>query len=158
MEKKFKTQTGYCHICPDKIILTNYGSAREVIRLRFFNGYRFIDRQPLLFLITTSILGIYYSAPTAKWIAITFFSSAAALFTYRFIIGFTWQGTPVIERQTIRQLRLIEGRFFIVAPRLEITNEKLQKRRIVLPGILRGGKNETEKAIALLQSENLLTP
>jgi hypothetical protein len=161
MEKKFRTKTGYCHILKDKIVLTKYGTVGEIARLSSGSHAYRLPIMYVLFVAASAYL-VYAKSLQEKWSDVVFFALFCIYFAYGIFSGFRYSAIPVIDRSSIRKFRFIRGIRYVTRSRFEVSmeaaNGKLRKRLIILPGTLGQGKHHTEEALAMLRSENLLTP
>ena len=158
-EKKFKTKTGFCHILPDKIILTRDGIIGNVAKITVGNG---INR--ILIIYSAISIFLIYSAYSnfkkdEKFSAI-FFSLIAFYLIYNIIKSRNNSASPIIERNKIKGVKFHNGKIGITRSRFEIKfedeNGKIKNRLIMLAGSLNDGKRETENALEIMKSENLI--
>lgn len=155
----FKTKTGYCHVLPDKIVLTRDGLIGTVSATAVGNH---ISR--ILIIYGVMVLVLSYSAFQSYQQGHTVQSVILALLAiyliYGIFISINNSATPVIERKSIRKIQFKKAIPGLTRSRFEVLFEnesgKLKKRLILLPGSLTGGPDETEKAISILKSESLL--
>ena len=158
-QNTFKTKTGFCHILPDKIVLSRGGVMGSTSDIVVGNS---INRVLIIYGIITIYL--LYSAINnfqSGHIIISIIYTLVGLFLlYGIISSLNNSATPVIERSSIRNIKLKEAIFGLTRSRFEVLFEdedgKIKKRLIMLPGSLTGGKRETEKAVKIMQMENLL--
>ncbi|OYU80702.1 MAG: phosphoribosylaminoimidazolesuccinocarboxamide synthase [Flavobacterium sp. BFFFF1] len=160
-ESKFKTKTGYCHILPDKIILTRSGTVGEVSKIVVGNG---ISRMLIIY-------GVI--ALSSLYFAFTSFKSGENGFAllYLFIVSYIVYGitksvnnsaTPIIMRDKIKGVTFHSAKpgrtraYFEIG--FEDENGKLKNRLIMLPGSMNDGKNETEKALFIMEHADLIKP
>ena len=158
-EKKFKTKTGFCHILPDKIILTRDGVIGNVAKITVGNG---IART----LIIYSIISLYllYSAfnsyQKGENVFAFFYGILASFLIYGIVKSINNSATPIIERSKIKEAKFINAISGLTRSRFEIVfkdnNGKLKKRLIILPGSLNDGHNETAKALEIMKSEKII--
>ena len=159
IEKSFKTKTGFCHILPDKIILTRDGIIGNVAKVTVGNNI-------------TRILVIY--GGISMWLFYTAFNDykeghillpivfilIGLFLIYGIVASLNNSVVPVIERSRIREVKLKKAIVGLTRSRFEIMfedeNGKVKKRLIMLPGSLTGGKIETDKAIEMMIEEKLL--
>lgn len=159
-QNTFKTKSGYCHVLPQKIVLTREGvignlsevvAGRSVTRLLmiygtlssylFYKAYKnFIHDDIVIGIIhlligTLLILGIIKSTNNSV--------------------------TPIIERSSIKKvtfkkaISFMTRAYFIVI--FEDTRGKLKKRLIILPGSLTNGEEATTIALTIMRREGLYT-
>lgn len=155
----FRTKTGFCHILPDKLVLTRDGIIGSVSEVAIGNK---LGR----------VLGVYGLAAAfflflavskyqkGKMIEAGFFLAFAILHLVIILISLNNSAAPVIERSRIRRIVLKKAVPGLTRSRFEVFFEdekgRLKKRLILLPGSLLDGQSETDKAVRLLQDEGLL--
>lgn len=158
-EKVFRTKTGFCHILPDKLVLTRNGIRGSVAKVTVGNK---INR--ILIIYGIGIIGLLYSSfvnyqkgSTEKSVLLVLL---AGFLLFGVIKSMNNSATSVIERKSIQKIVLkkavpgLTRSHFIVF--FEDGNGKTKKRLILLPGSLSNGEDETENAFNLLQSEQLI--
>ena len=155
-EKVFKTKTGYCHLLPDKIVLTRHGFAGDVANVTMGNNIA----RPLIIYTLISIglifLGIKDYNEGQSITAFLFIVSALFLI-FAIIKSLNNSTTPVIDRKKIKNIEFkkaalgLTRSYFIV--RFQSDGGKIKRRLILLPGSLSDGKIETEKALRLMKQE-----
>lgn len=158
-EKIFKTKTGFCHILPDRIILTRDGVIGNIAKITVGNA---ISRV----LIIYSIISIYllYNAFTSyqkgEIVSAIVYGLLASFLIYGIAKSVNNSATPIIERNKIKDAKFINSKAGLTRSRFEIlfedNNGKLKKRLIMLPGSLNDGENETEKALEIMKSERII--
>jgi hypothetical protein len=159
-EKTFKTKTGFCHILPDRIVLTRDGIIRNVSKTVIGNG---IAR--ILIIYSGLALFMFYNAFTSfqnkQNSSTILFSLLGVFLIYTITKSINNSATPIIERNKIKEAKFINGKTGLTRSRFEIMfedeNGKLKKRLIMLPGSVSDGSNETEKALEIMKSERILT-
>jgi len=158
-EKVFKTKTGYCHILPDKIILTRDGVIGNIANVTVGKGMTRI-----LVIYGALALWMFYTAYHESQ-AEQYFQFAFSIFLGLFLIyGITRSlnnsATPMILRNKIRNIKFIKGIEGITRSRFEVFFEdergKVKRRMIMLPGSMTGGQAATESAIKIMTEENLI--
>jgi hypothetical protein len=158
--KTFKTKTGFCHILPDKIVLTRDGIVGEVAEMTVGNT---ISR--LLIIYGGLSIGLFYSAYDDYKNGLIgqsiLFGLLAIYLVFGVVKSINNSTTPIIERQKIKEVKFKNAIFGLTRSRFEILFEdeegRIKKRLIMLPGSLNDGQVETEKAIKILTEEKLLT-
>jgi hypothetical protein len=158
-ENTFRTKSGYCHILPDKIVLTRDGVIGKLTELTAENDIR---RLLFRYMILAAVLLFFAWDNYTK--GMVWGTLVPALFAlgliYAIINSFNNSATPVIERSKIRKVRFIGPIPYITragfAVKFEDSEGKIKKRLILLPGSLSGGKAETEKALHIMKAEGLL--
>ncbi|WP_166382367.1 phosphoribosylaminoimidazolesuccinocarboxamide synthase [Polaribacter sp. 11A2H] len=159
MEKQFKTKTGFCHILPDKIILTRDGIIGNVAKVAVGKS---ITRVLIIYGgISIFLLYSAFDSFQTGQIPMSIFYLIIGLFLmYGIFASFNNSATPIIERKDITSIKLKKAIFGITRSRFEVLfkdeNGKIKKRIIMLPGSLDNGKNETEIAKKIMKEEKLL--
>ncbi|PZO28729.1 MAG: phosphoribosylaminoimidazolesuccinocarboxamide synthase [Flavobacteriaceae bacterium] len=159
-EKKFKTKTGYCHVLPDKIVLTRDGIIGNVSQTVNGNG---IFRILLIYSAISIFLlyKTYSSFIKGQNLFALFFIIIAFYLIYSIIKSINNSATPIILRDKIKEGKFIKAIPRVTRSRFEILFEdekgKIKKRIIMLPGSLNDGENETEKAFEIMKSEKIIT-
>ena len=159
MEKKtFRTKTGYCHILPDRIVLSPdqntaidpASGRRKMGKLIFV--YTFLIVLSLNFAIDIFREGKVGIAPI--------FIIVPAYLVYALLASINNSAVPVIDRNAITNVKLGEGVRGLTRSRFEVffksTGGKVRKRLIMLPGTLSGSDYETAEAVRIMREENLL--
>ncbi len=160
MENSFKTQYGYCHILSDKILLTTKANSGENIK-QPFSMHVLLRHTLFLVLILWQFYFSYDSYKKGNNGFAIFSALLGALLVYLLIKNIK-NSESEIEISSIKHILLKKGisglTKTIIIIYYEEPNGTKKKKLIALPSIAMGGKAETEKAIALLQKENLLNP
>ena len=158
-EKTFRTKTGFCHILPDKIVLTRDGIVGDIAKLTVGNNIA----RPLIIYSVLSLGLLYFaydSYKTGQTFDSIFFGALGFFFIYGVLASINNSATPIIERNRIAEVKFKKAIVGITRSRFEVMfkdeNGKLKKRIIMLPGSLTDGQNETEKAIRIMNEEKLL--
>ncbi len=159
-EKVFKTKTGFCHILPEKIVLTRDGIIGNISKTVVGNGI-----SKILIIYSGIAVFMFYNAFTyfknGQNGSAMLFSFLGGFLIYGIIKSFNNSAAPIIERNKIKKASFINGKTGLTRSRFEIMfedeNGKLKKRLIMLPGSLNDGQNETEKAVEIMRSERILT-
>ncbi len=157
--KVFKTKTGFCHVLPDKIILTRDGVIGNVAKVTIGNSVKRILR-----IYGIIAIGLFYFAfdsyqngQTLKTILLGFFG---IYLVYVVLNSLNNSATPIIDRQKIKEVKLKKAIKGLTRSRFEVIfedeNGKIRKRLIMLPGSLTDGQNETEIAVKIMKDEHLL--
>lgn len=158
-EKTFKTKTGFCHVLPDKIILTRDGIIGNVAKVATGSH---ISR--ILTIYGALSLGLFYFAYDhfikEQTTPAIIFCLAGIYLAFGIAKSIRNSATPVIDRQKIREVRFKKAIPGLTRSRFEVFFEneqgRIKKRLIMLPGSLSGGENETEKAVQIMTGENLI--
>jgi hypothetical protein len=158
-EKKFRTKTGYCHILDDKIVLTRDGIIGNIAEVaaggsifQSFIIYGLISIGLIYVAIDNFIKQDYFIA--------IIFTLLTVYLIYGILSSLNNSATPVIERQSIKEIKFKKGIIGITRTRFEVyfkdTNGKIKKRLIMLPGSLTGGTSETDIAYKMMLDEKLI--
>lgn len=158
-EKTFKTKTGFCHILPDKIVLTRDGIIGNVAKVTIGNN---ISR--ILIIYGALSLGLFYFAfdsfKNGQIAQLILFGLLGIYLFYGVANSINNSATPIIDRQKIIEVKFKKAITGLTRSRFEVLFEdeqgKIKKRLIMLPGSLTDGQNETEKAIKIMASEKLI--
>ncbi|MCH8331529.1 MAG: phosphoribosylaminoimidazolesuccinocarboxamide synthase [Bacteroidetes bacterium] len=156
---KFKTKLGYCHVLPDKIVLSRTPELGDLSELAVKNN---INQLLILYVLLASGLGFLAYKSWTNEDGLTM--SIAIIFCVYFIIGVfsSLNNTtiPVIERSRIQRIKLTRGTWGLNRPYFVIYMEddegKPKKRLIMLPGSMSGGKEATAEALRIFAAENLM--
>lgn len=158
-EKRFKTKTGFCHILPDKIVLSRDGVIGNVAKITVGKG---ITRILIIYGLLSTFL-IYSAIEKYKigemGLAILF-GLIAAYLIYGILTSINNSATPVINRDSIQKTLIKKGIKGLTRARFEVyfreSPEKIKKRLIMLPGSLTGGDTETDIDIKIMKEEGLI--
>ena len=158
-EKTFKTKTGFCHILPDKIVLTKDGVVGNVAKVTIGKS---IAR--ILIIYGALTVGLFYfgfeAYKNGQTLQPILFGLIGAYLIYGIINSLNNSATPIIDRNRIKEVKLKKAIIGLTRSRFEVMfedeNRKIKKRLIMLPGSMTDGQNETEKAIELMRAEKLL--
>lgn len=162
-EKTFRTKTGFCHVLPDKIVLTRNGILGSVAAVTVGNT---ISRTRVIQGILT--LGLFYAAFYSYQNRNLFmfhrpflFLALAGYLIFNIVRSFKLSATPIIERAQISQVVFHEALRGLIRPYFEVffENEKgrIKKRLILLPGSLMDSQRaETEKALQIMKEEGII--
>ena len=159
MEKQFKTKTGFCHILPDKIILTRDGIIGNMAKVAVGKS---ITRVIIIYGgISAFLLYSAFDSFQTGQVPMSIFYLIIGLFLmYGIFASLNNSATPIIERKDITSIKFKKAIFGITRSRFEVLfkdeNGKIKKRIIMLPGSLDNGKNETEIAKKIMKEEKLL--
>ncbi len=150
-EKAFKTKTGFCHLLPDRIVLTRDGIVGNSI-------------SRTLIIYGAIIIGLFYFGLDAfqngQTIQSILFGLIVIYLIYGIFNSLNNSATPVIDRERIKDVRFKKGVKGLTRSRFEVMFEdesgKIKKRLIMLPGSMTDGDNEAKKAVEIMKAENLL--
>jgi len=159
-EKKFRTKSGFCHILPEKIILTRDGIIGNTAKIAVGNR---ISR--ILIIYSIIALFLMYFAFEAfqedKIVTTLFYVGFAGYLLYNVKSSMNYSATPIIERNKIKEVKFIDAKYGATRSRFEVLfedeNGKIKTRLIMLPGSLNDGESETEKALEIMKSEKIIT-
>lgn len=157
-EKTFKTKTGFCHILPDKIVLTRDGVVGNVAKATVRNN---IARISLIYGVIA--VGIFYFGyegyKNRQTLQPILFGLIGLYLIYGIVSSLNNSATSTIYREKIKHIKLKKAIKGLTRSRFEVLfedeNGKIKKRLIILPGSLTDGQNETEKAFEIMREEQL---
>lgn len=158
-ESVFKTKTGFCHVLPDKIVLTRDGMAGTVAKVTVGSS---ISR--ILIIYGALSIGLLYLAFNSYTDGLTapsiVFGCLGLYLGYGVISSINNSATPVIDREKIKAVKFKKAVVGLTRSRFEVLFEddqgRIKKRLIMLPGSLTNGQSETEKAIQIMKNERLM--
>ena len=160
-EKIFRTKTGFCHILPDKIVLTRDGIAGSAA-----NAVSGKTNSIVRTLIIYGILTVYFaykafnmfSKGEIVWAGLYFL--VVVFNIYAIATSINNSSASVIDRSKIKSVAFKNAKPGITRSYFEIffedENGKIKKRLIMLPGSLSNGSDETQKAVQIMKEERLL--
>lgn len=159
-EKTFKTKTGFCHILPDRIVLTRNGVIGDIAEMTIGNNV-----SKILIIYGCLSVGLLYFAfyiyKNEQIVPSIFLSLFAIYLAFGVLTSINNSATPIIYRNKIREVKLKKAIAGLTRSRFEVffedENKKIRKRLIMLPGSLTDGQSETEKAIKIMTGEKLIT-
>ena len=152
-EKTFITKTGFCHILPDKIVLTRDGIIGNLAKVAVGNN---ISRILLIYggLSCVLIYGAYSLYLKGQFAQTILFGLIAVYLIFGILNSLNNSATPIIYRDKIKGVKLKKAIPGLTRSRFEIKfedeNGKIKKRLILLPGSMSGGSKETEIAIKIM--------
>jgi len=158
-EKIFKTKTGYCHIFPDKIVLSRDGVAGSVAKVTVGNS---ITRILLIYgLIAAFLLYLAYDSYQDGQTTVAVLQVLLSIYLlFNVSRSLNNSAEPIIDRKRIQNIKLKKAVPGLTRSYFEVNflneEDKIKKRLIMLPSSLSNGKVETEKAIQIMKEENLL--
>jgi len=158
-EKIFKTKTGFCHILPEKIILTRDGIIGKVAETTVGKS---ITKILIIYSILSIVLFFYafVKYKDEKFGMAGFLIFLALYLAFGILSSLNNSATPVILKDSIQKVVFKNGIKGLTRARFEIffydTTGKLKKRLVLLPGSLSGGKTTTEKAVKIMKEEGLI--
>lgn len=160
-EKVFETKTGFCHILPDRIVLTRDGQIGTLSKVVVGNN---IARILLMYGGLASIL--FYASYDVYQQKEFIPSIVFAVFGCLLLIGIAFSlnnsATPVIQRSKIKKVKFVKGILGLTRSRfiIHFENEqgKIKKRLIMLPGSLSDGNQATKEALVIMTEEAFIKP
>lgn len=154
----FRLKSGYCHILPDKIVLSGdqnpsylppQAPNRIALALLFYlavSGF-------LLF----QAYEVYIHGQTALAIVLC---AASLTLIYGIVLNRNNSTSNIIPRDKIRKVVFKQGSKGLTRTHVQVYFEdkdgKVKRRLLLLPGSLSGGDGETEKAVRILHTEGLI--
>lgn len=158
-EKIFRTKTGFCHILPDKLVLTRNGIRGSVAQVAVGN-----KMAQILVIYGVAVAGLLYSSFLSYQNGFVGRAVLLLLVAGYFVFGIArsihYSATPVIERKNIRKIVFKKAVPGLTLSRFEVffenTNGKIKKRLIMLPGSFSSGDDETKNALKLMQEEGMM--
>jgi len=159
-EKVFQTKTGYCHVLSDKIVLTREAMIGQVAEAAVGKS---IGRTLSIYALIA--IGLFYLAfdtwQSGGYVRAGLFALFGLFLTISIIGSRNNSAAHVIDRKMIKNMKLKRGISGLTRSRFEVVfvNEtgKIKKRLIMLPGSLREGKEEMDKAVKIFTEEGLMT-
>lgn len=160
-EKVFRTKSGYCHLLPDRIILTRSGVVGNLAETVV--GSNSIYRVLILWLgiaVFSVVMGYDYYQQGNEPVATMFFVITGYLLV-SIIASRKNSATPVIMRDSIISVSLNKGLPGLTRARFIVTykdeKDRELKRLILLKGTLKKNKGEIEKAEEMMRAEGLIS-
>ena len=157
--KTFKTKTGFCHILPNKIVLTRDGIIGNLAKVTA--GKNITQILIIYGGLSAFLLYSAFNSFQKGQIPISVIYLIVGLFLiYGIFTSLNNSVTPIIEKNKIKSIKFRKAIFGITRSRFEILfeeeNGKIKKRLIMLPGSMLNGEKETEKAIKIMKDEKLI--
>jgi len=159
-EKRFKTKIGFCHILPDKIILTRDGVTENLTPVA--SGNNIANILVIYIVIACGLLYFAFDEYQKENIVDALFAALIGLgLIYGVVISRNNSSTPIIDRNKIKEIKFTKGLLGLTRSRFEVLfedeNNKIKKRLIMLPGSMTGGQDATKAALKIMTEENLIT-
>jgi hypothetical protein len=161
-EKIFPTKTGYCHVLPDRILLTRNGIAGAGAELLVGNSMTrvYIVYSLLIAWLSYHAIDSYLDDHS---VILPIFSGCIILLL---LLGL-WRSrnnsaTPIIERSKIKSVHYkkripgLRRSYFEVM--FEDDRGRLKRRLIMLPGTMSGAAAAEDNALKIMQEEGFLNP
>jgi hypothetical protein len=156
-QKTFRTKTGYCHVTPEKIILTRDGVLGDAAKV--VSGSKLYAILIVYGLLSLALAYFAVHSYLHGSIGVALINGGLAFaLIYGIIKSRNNSGAPEIERKDIRRVAFDAGTPGMTLPRFEIEfleHGKVRKRLIILPGTAAGGQQEVTKALQIMKDENL---
>jgi hypothetical protein len=158
-ENVFRTKTGFCHLFPDKIVLTRDGVVGNLSNAVVGSN---ISRILFIYALIAvgSILYAYNAFTNHQIASAIFFIIIGGYLIFGIIFSLNNSAAPIIERDKIKTTKFKKGvpgltrsRFVVI---FEDEKGKLKKRLIMLPGTLTGGLKESKNAVKIMQQEGFI--
>jgi hypothetical protein len=158
-KKVFRTKTGFCHVTADKIILTRDGVIGDISNVTVGKS---ISRILVIYgLLSIGLIYFAYGSYVKGNTAMTlFFAFIGVYLIYGIIKSRNNSATSIIERRDIKSVTYNPGISGLTRSRFEVEfddNGQIKKRLIMLPGTLRGGQSESNKAVQIMRDEKLIS-
>jgi hypothetical protein len=157
--KIFRTKTGFCQVSTDKIILINEGIRGQLSDLVYGkDNFRILLFYGITSLILLGLFAIYINVGNVFLSLVALVSGLVV--AIKMLKYYNTTAEPIIERSQIekvvffRAIPVLRRAHFVV--HFTARNGKKMKRLILLPGILRKGKDEAVKAFDIMVSEGLI--
>ncbi|RZK14427.1 MAG: phosphoribosylaminoimidazolesuccinocarboxamide synthase [Hymenobacter sp.] len=156
--KIFKTKTGFCHVLPDKLVLTREGAVGEAAEKLIGTS---IARPLIIYgLVAAFLLYNAFQSFSEKEYGITIlFAGVSIWLLYGIGSSLNNSATPEIPRTAIQKVIFKPARPGLTRACFEVfftESGVIRKRLIFLPGSLNDGPIETAKAVEMMKSEGLL--
>jgi len=154
----FRTKTGYCHVLPDRIILSS--SPNPAIGAQGVTGKNIMQTLVMYGLLSLCLFYQAYNSYEENAIHfVVIFSLAGLYLLYVVFTSISNSTAPVIERKAIELVKFSKTIPGITRSHFAVffnENGKGKKRLILLPGTLAGGIDETALAVTIMKREGLL--
>lgn len=155
----FKTKNGFCHILPEKIVLSSDGAMGNVTQTKadpVISPFSVLYTLIALILLYFAISSFFYNL---QFQAMVFFAVAVFLI-FEVITSLNVSTAPIITKKQIQRIGFKKGIPWLTRSRFEVIFKnkkgKTKKRLIMLPGSLKEGRVQTEKAIELMEQAGFL--
>jgi hypothetical protein len=157
-EASFRTKYGFCHLFPDRIVLTEgegTGTSQQLEKEQT------PTRKTVYFICYTALCGgvAWFFTDQGKWPGAIVMGLIWLYFTYFFVRNFRVASPPVILRERVKGVaykkasRLLGNPFFVIL--YEDDKGNTSKRYIAMQNIADGGEEEITQAIAVWKSAGL---
>ncbi|MCG1034995.1 phosphoribosylaminoimidazolesuccinocarboxamide synthase [Polaribacter sargassicola] len=156
LEKRFKTKTGFCHVLIDKIVISRDGIIGNVASVSVGNSITkilLIYAALSLFLLYSAFISFQKEEISSS----VFFSVFGLYLIFGIFRSLNNSATSVIDKNKIKKIKFKKAILGLTCSRFiiyfEDENGSIKRRLIMLPGLLKDGQNETEKAKKIMQEE-----
>ncbi len=159
-EKVFRTKTGYCHVLPDKILLTRSGAAGSAAKLMVGDH---IGRILIIYsgLAVFAVYSCWSSIQRNELVFAIFYGGLAIALAYHVVRSWSNSAAPEVDRSAIQHVRFKPAAPGLTRAFFEVhfsdARGRARKRLILLPGSLTGGPDETERALRVMREEGLIS-
>ena len=130
ISKSFRTKTGFCHILPDKILLTREGFVGEAAHITTGNN---LARPLLLYTLIAGFL--FYTAYNnfidGEKVPAIFFAAIGVWLIYGIIASLNNSVTPVISRNDIQRVIFKKAIPGLTRSRFEVFLAKMERLKSV---------------------------
>ncbi|GLB52992.1 hypothetical protein NBRC110019_20320 [Neptunitalea chrysea] len=159
--KKFETKLGYCHVLPDRLILTEQSTL--VQHIEEYKETNKLPKAHISYLAIVLLLALksYTAFKDYKFVR----SGASVMVILGYIIFIIYNinitTTPMIPKKSIVKIKFKKGTKWLTRARLVVHYKSkkgtLKKRLILFPGALFKGDTKSKEAIDILIKANYLT-
>ncbi|HAA16320.1 MAG TPA: phosphoribosylaminoimidazolesuccinocarboxamide synthase [Cytophagales bacterium] len=152
----FPTKNGFCHVLPDKLVLTRDGNVEQALEKAV--GNRIFSMLLMYGGITVAIAYFSVRGFSSGEVAQGLYLALVALFLGLGLFSSLNNSTiPVIERRAISSVKYRRGMLGLTRSRFVVyfKNERgnVKKRLIMLPGTLAGGREAAKEALELMKKQ-----
>ena len=158
-KKVFRTKTGFCQVSSDKIVLINEGIRGQLADLVYGeDNFRILLSYGITSMILLGLFAIYINV--GKVLLSLLALVAGLLVATKMLKYYKTSAEPIIERSQIEMVNfykaipILRRAHFVV--HFTTRRGRKMKRLILLPGLLRKGKDEADKAFEIMYSEGLM--
>ncbi|WP_306349740.1 phosphoribosylaminoimidazolesuccinocarboxamide synthase [Flavobacterium sp. '19STA2R22 D10 B1'] len=157
-QKTFRTRTGFCHIFPDKIVLTRKQEIDDLSKIK--TGTTIYSTLVIYgFIVLWLLYSAYINYQEGKSVILFLKLLVAVFLIYSIVRSFNNSTTPIIERKKVKSVKFHDAKPGLTRAYFEVFFEdekrNVKKRLILLPGSLSKGDVETKKAVKIMREEKL---
>ncbi len=157
--KVFRTKTGFCQVSPDKIVLINEGIRGQLTDLVYGkDNFRILLFYGMVSMVLLGLFAIYINVGKV-FMALPALVLGLVVAT-KMLKYYNTSAKPIIERRKIQKVEFYRAIHFLRRAHFVVnfttTKGRKMKRLILLPGVLRQGKDEADKALDIMISEGLI--